>query len=120
MNQSTLYFFGNDEGVLEQYAWYGGVKSDNQTHPVGEKKPNPFGLHDIYGNVREWVEDCYHDGFFGVPSDGSAWTSGNCSRRVVRGGSWLYGPRALRSSSREWFPFDSGNDDLGFRIGRTL
>ncbi len=115
----THFSFGNDEAPLDQYSWYAG-NSDHQTHPVGEKKPNPFGLYDIHGNVSEWVEDCYHDGYRGGPSDGSAWTSGNCSRRVVRGGSWLDRPRALRSATRDWFTFDQGHDNVGLRVGRTL
>jgi formylglycine-generating enzyme required for sulfatase activity len=57
------------------------------THPVGEKQPNPWGLYDMHGNVREWVEDCWHDNYEGAPTDGSAWTQGSYSARVLRGGS---------------------------------
>jgi formylglycine-generating enzyme required for sulfatase activity len=116
---STHFSFGNDEAPLDQYGWYAG-NSDHHTHPVGERKPNPFGLHDVHGNVSEWVEDCYHDGYRGAPSDGSAWLSSNCSRRVARGGSWLDRPRALRSATRDWYTFDQGHDNVGLRVGRTL
>ena len=58
-----------------------------RTVPVGSCPPNGFGLHDVHGNVWEWVEDCVNDGYAGAPTDGSAWTSGKCHRRVIRGGS---------------------------------
>jgi formylglycine-generating enzyme required for sulfatase activity len=116
---STNFYFGNDEAPLDQYGWYSG-NSDHHTHAVGERKPNPFGLYDVHGNVSEWVEDCYHDGYRGAPSDGSAWLSGNCSRRVARGGSWLDRPRALRSATRDWYTFDQGHDNVGLRVARTL
>jgi formylglycine-generating enzyme required for sulfatase activity len=115
----THFSFGNDESPLDQYGWYAS-NSDHHTHPVGEKKPNPFGLYDIHGNVSEWVEDCYHDGYRGAPSDGSAWLSGNCTRRVARGGSWLDRARSLRSATRDWYIVDQGHDNLGLRVARTL
>jgi len=116
----TYYSFGNDDGMLEQYAWYS-ANSQAQTHEVGQKKPNLFGLYDMHGNVSEWVEDCHRDGYQGAPIDGSAWRSeDNCIRRVVRGGSWLYGAKPLRSASRDWAPPDTGKDDIGFRVARVL
>ena len=82
---------------------------------------NPFGLHDVHGNVWEWVADCWHGDYSGAPSDGSAWTrGGDCGKRVFRGGSWENKPEYVRSASR-W-----GGDDrlsaasLGFRVARTL
>ena len=72
-----------------------------KTVEVGSYAPNRFGLHDVHGNVWEWVGDCYNDGYHGAPSDGSAWESGDCSRRVVRGGSWGGTPRYLRSANRD-------------------
>jgi formylglycine-generating enzyme required for sulfatase activity len=106
--------------MLEQYAWYS-ANSQAQTHEVGQKKPNLFGLYDMHGNVSEWVEDCHRDGYQGAPIDGSARPSeDNCIRRVVRGGSWLYGAKPLRSASRDWAPPDTGKDDIGFRVARVL
>ena len=60
--------------------------------PPGSYAPNAFGLHDTHGNVFEWVEDCWNDGYTGAPDDGSAWMSGDCTHRVQRGGAWGYPP----------------------------
>ena len=91
-----------------------------QTLPVGSFPANGFGLHDVHGNVFEWVQDCWNDSYTGAPSDGSARESGDCSRRVLRGGSWSTEPRNLRSASRG--RSDSGNrfSNFGFRVARTL
>jgi formylglycine-generating enzyme required for sulfatase activity len=113
----TYYFFGNDEAELDQYAWYGD-NSDDQLHPVGQKKPNPFGLFDMYGNVAEWVQDCYHDTYEGAPADGSAWTAWNCIRYVIRGGSYVDRARMLRSSARD--SSDKATDTIGLRVARSL
>ena len=84
-----------------------------ETVPVGSFSANGFGLHDMHGNVWEWVEDCSHDSYSGAPTDGSAWTTGgDCSRRVLRGGSWNYLPWNLRSANRNWYT-------TGFRATAT-
>jgi formylglycine-generating enzyme required for sulfatase activity len=113
------YFFGDDETQLEEYAWFS-KNSDGKTQPVGTKKPNAFGLYDMYGNVWQWVEDCYEESYSGAPTDGSAVASTACGRRVLRGGSWSGEPDHLRSSNRNGFItlFRIGN--VGFRVGRTL
>ena len=119
---ATKYSWGNEIGsnrgncILEDYCgdqW-------KYTAPVGSFAPNAFGLYDMHGNVWEWVEDCWNGSYSGAPSDGSAWRSGNCSRRVLRGGSWLISPRALRAASRS--RISTGYRDLssGFRVARTL
>jgi formylglycine-generating enzyme required for sulfatase activity len=113
------YSFEDDESVLGEYAWYG-KNSGNRTHPVGEKKPNGFGLYDMHGNVWEWVEDCYHDSYQEAPSDGSAWIAGACGERVVRGGAWGGNPRDLRSAVRGGNTPGNRTNVLGFRVGRTL
>jgi formylglycine-generating enzyme required for sulfatase activity len=118
-NTQTHFSFGNDETPLGEYAWFV-ANSEQQPHPVGTRKANPFGLYDMYGNVSEWVDDCAHDGYRGAPSDGSAWTSGNCMRRVVRGGSWIDRASSLRSANRDWFNSDQGRDSLGLRVARAL
>jgi formylglycine-generating enzyme required for sulfatase activity len=92
------------------------------TSPAGHYAPNPFGLYDMLGNVRQWTADCWHDTYKGAPADGSAWTTGSCSvGRVVRGGSWRNGTDALRPAWRSW---GSGSnqryDQTGLRVARTL
>lgn len=89
------------------------------TSPVGVFQPNAFGLNDMIGNAWEWVEDCYHDSFNGAPRDGSAWTSGECSERVLRGGSWDNVPRSTRSAYRHSSAASTRTSALGFRVART-
>src|SRR5262249_17157341 len=98
----------------------GGQWENQQTSPVRSFKPTAFGLYDTAGNVWQWVQDCYHDNYNGAPTDGSAWTRGDCSLRVVRGGSWSSNPQDLRSANRGRDPTDSRDNDVGFRVGRTL
>jgi sulfatase modifying factor 1 len=70
------------------------------TAPVGKFRPNSFGLHDMIGNVMEWVEDCYNPSYVGAPTDGRAWTSGDCKQRRLRGGSWINQPKHARAANR--------------------
>jgi formylglycine-generating enzyme required for sulfatase activity len=74
----------------------------------------------MHGNVWEWVEDCWNDNYAGAPSDGSTWTDGDCSKRVLRGGSWLYTPTYLRSANRGKYPPGKRYNNVGFRVVRTL
>jgi formylglycine-generating enzyme required for sulfatase activity len=99
----------------------GGSKGESRqkTVPVDSFPPNPWGLYQVHGNVWDWVEDCYHNGYTGAPSDGSARISETCSR-VFRGGSWHGDPMYLRSAHRGVEPPDSRNDYRGFRLARTL
>ena len=77
-------------------------------------------MHDTAGNVFEWVEDRWHDGYAGAPTDGSAWVDGEASARVVRGGSWFDGPRFCRAAFRYWIEPGFRDDGLGFRVARML
>jgi formylglycine-generating enzyme required for sulfatase activity len=104
---------------LDDYAWHR-ANSGGSANPVGQKKPNAFGLYDVHGNVSEWLEDCYHDTYYGAPIDGSAWTADDCNLRVVRGGSWYDDSFYLRSASRGRLSIDNRGNWLGFRVGRTL
>jgi formylglycine-generating enzyme required for sulfatase activity len=115
----TLYSFGDDEAALGQYAWYRN-NSDNHAHSVGQKEANGFGLYDMHGNVFEWVEDCSNDNYEGAPADGSAWTSGECSFRVARGGSYGADSWLLRSAIRGWFARNARGNFIGLRVARTL
>jgi len=92
--------------------------------PVGSFGPNPFGLDDVLGNVWEWVEDCWNESYVGAPADGRAWTTGDCGKRVMRGGSWSNVPVFIRAATRT--RGDAAGRDFdysiyaGFRVARTL
>ena len=118
---TTWYWWGNDVG--RNRANCNGCWSRwdyEQTAPVGSFSANPFGLYDVHGNVREWTEDCWNESYDGAPRDGSAWTSGYCRLRVLRGGSWGDYPRLLRSAIRGRYSSGGRNFDAGFRVARTL
>ena len=91
-----------------------------ETAPARSFDPNAFGLHDMLGNVSEWTEDCWNERYSSAPIDGSAWLSGDCSRRVSRGGSWLNQPGNLRAANRYPFAGDVSNRSVGFCVARTL
>ena len=92
------------------------------TAPVGSFPANAFGLYDMHGNVWQWVQDSWHDDYSGdPPADGTEWIKdADTSRRVVRGGSWIDNPQNLRSAFRGWLTTLNRNNNLGFRVGRTL
>jgi formylglycine-generating enzyme required for sulfatase activity len=91
-----------------------------RTVPVDSFEHNPWGLYNIHGNIWEWTEDCWNDSNTGNPGDGRARTTGDCSNRVVRGGSWVNLPRFLRSASRLRWNAAYRSSGLGFRLARTL
>jgi formylglycine-generating enzyme required for sulfatase activity len=99
---TTTDFYWDDQGVAKDFAWFN-ENSKDKTHPVGEKKPNAFGLYDMVGNVWEWAKDCWHDNYHQAPDDGSSWQEQKnveCYYRVLRGGSWNSDPSRLRSARR--------------------
>ena len=113
---TTSYYFGQtiSAQVANCCGGYG------MTLPGGAFPGNGFGLHDVHGNVWEWVQDCWNGSYKGAPMDGSAWTTGNCSARVLRGGSWLNAPRNLRSANRIRYAPGNQHYNNGFRVARTL
>ena len=117
----TVYPWGDDLGKNNANCNGCGSQWDaKQTAPVRSFAANGFGFYDMVGNVWEWTEDCYHDSYNGAPVDGTAWTGGDCTYRVERGGSWDYFSRFLSSAARNRNNTSSRIGDLGFRVGRTL
>lgn len=89
--------------------------------PSGRHAANGFGLHDLHGNVCEWVQDRWHPDYVGAPADGSPWLGGgDAGRRVIRGGAWDYLPRLLRSGWRDRLPAEDRRDNVGFRVALSL
>ena len=101
------------------YAGSPTATSQGRTLPVGGYPANAFGLHDVHGNVWEWTEDCWNGNYNGAPLDGAVWTSGDCSPRVLRGGSWYGDPQDLRSAYRIRGTASNRGGDSGFRVSRT-
>ena len=114
---TTRYSWGDDPPTSKQ-ANFG--RNVNKTSEVGAYPANPWGLCDMHGNVWELVEDCWNKSYEVAPSDGTAWRSGDYSRRVWRGGSWSVAPEHLRSSVRGWIAPGFRGTPLGFRVARTL
>lgn len=118
----TDYSWGNDIGRnLANCNGCGSRWDAKQAAPVGSFAANGFGLHDMHGNVWEWVEDCWHDTYAGAPIDGSAWLK-SCggNRRIIRGASWANGPRGVRATNRVRYAPVYRADYLGFRVFRSL
>ncbi|MDQ1252205.1 MAG: hypothetical protein QG646_1323 [Euryarchaeota archaeon] len=116
---TTRFSFGDDESKLGDYAWYG-ENSGSETHPVGQKKPNPWGLYDMHGNAWEWCQDEWHRNYDGAPSDGRAWESRSTSSRVYRGGCWKCYAMFCRSAYRLKLRPVYHRDFIGFRLLRNL
>jgi len=114
---------GDDLTGKANYAADDGVDwADRTSVSVASFPANAWGLHDMHGNVIEWVEDCWHDSYAGAPADGSAWTDedgGNCNSRVLRGGSWSGDQGYVRSADRYYdHPLDPSvrHYYVGFRV----
>jgi formylglycine-generating enzyme required for sulfatase activity len=113
---TTKYHTGN---LVPIKAWFD-IDVAIGTSYVGVYPPNGFGLHDVHGNVAEWVEDCANKSYHGAPTDGSAWTFGYCSYHVLRGGGWSSKPRNARAATRAWDRAGVKGGTFGFRVARTL
>lgn len=117
----TLYWWGDHLSPGMAVCDGCGTAWDGQhPAPVGSLPANPWGLHDLNGNVDEWVQDCYAPGYQDAPQDGRAHTDPNCRQRVMRGGSWFEIPRLVRSASRYRHPQDSRRNSWGFRVAMDL
>jgi formylglycine-generating enzyme required for sulfatase activity len=135
---TTRYGFGDDEKSLCRYGnvadqtakrsikgtekWTPPDCDDGYafTAPAGHFAANPFGIHDVHGNVWDWTVDCWNTNYQGAPTDGSAWTSGDCTKRVIRGGSWINAPQYLRSAYRYGAAVGVRLGNQGFRVAITL
>ena len=115
----TKWSFGNNPNNLKQYAWYS-ENSNTNTHVVGTKKANPWGIYDIHGNVWEWCEDWYVGSYNLTPKDGNANVQGNKDSKVLRSGSWGESASYIRSVNRGRNIPSVRSLTYGFRLQRTL
>ena len=116
---------GADRALKSRYRdweWKTASCDDGYIHtsPVGRYTRNGYGLYDVLGNVWEWTRDCWNGSYDGAPTGGGAWESGDCSRRVLRGGSWVSVPRNLRSAFRSGDDAGDRSSNFGFRVARTF
>ena len=112
--KTTYRYAGSDK--LKEVGWYDN-NSDYETHEVGLLMPNSLGLYDMSGNVREWVEDHWHDNYEGAPKDGRAWLSKEKGAdRVLRGGGFFNGSQGCRVAYRDLYAPDDRDDGIGFRL----
>jgi formylglycine-generating enzyme required for sulfatase activity len=120
----TRYPWGEQSGLnFANFYGSGSQWSGQQTAPVGSFPPNRFGLYDMIGNVSEWLQDCRHPDYEGAPTDERAWESGesgNCDRRLLRGGDWSTRPWFARAALRNADMPSDRQDRVGFRIARSL
>jgi formylglycine-generating enzyme required for sulfatase activity len=112
------YYGGESENDFRQYGWFD-ANSGGKTHPVGQLKPNAFGLYDLYGNVWEWCADWHAADYAQAPVNDPTGPSAG-SRRVCRGGGWTYHPRYGRSATRRPAPPGYRLSHLGYRLAAVL
>jgi len=114
---NSKWSFGDNESQLGDYAWYGS-NSNSQTHPVGQKKPNKYGLYDVHGNVWEWVQDWYDSNYYSSSPKTDSKGPSSGSLRVFRGGGWYSDAEYARSAFRRNNNPGDGYHNLGFRLVR--
>lgn len=119
--QRSTYWWGTQKGVNQAHCYdCGSELNTRKPAKIGSYKPNQFNLHDTAGNLYEWVHDCYHRNYNGAPDDGAVWEGGDCSVRVVRGGSFASPASSMRVENRETFPSNKGQYNVGIRVARDL
>jgi len=114
---NSKWSFGDNESQLGDYAWYGS-NSNSQTHPVGQKKPNKYGLYDVHGNVWEWVQDWYDSNYYSSSPKTDSKGPSSGSLRVFRGGGWYSDAEYTRSADRDFDNPEYGFSNIGFRLVR--
>jgi formylglycine-generating enzyme required for sulfatase activity len=114
------FWWGKDVGTGKAKCQDCGGTPGAQTVPTGSFRPNAFGLYDTAGNAAEWVQDCWNGNYRGAPADGSAWTGGDCTLRVLRGGYFASKSNAIRSAARFRYDEDVRFYGNGFRVARDL
>lgn len=117
---TSPYYFGTAQDSLPNHAWYS-LNSEARSHRVAEKHSNPYGLHDVYGNVWEWVRDAYSPTYYERSARTNPVNTANRSRRrVIRGGGWYAVISSLRSANRGWARPFARDPQLGFRVVREI
>ncbi len=117
--KNTPFWWGFDEETGKAHCF----TCDSQFDPrkpakIGSFDPNQFGVYDTAGNIAEWVHDCWHDTYKDAPADGSVWEGGDCTQRVVRGGSFISPQQSIRTAKRDKFKSNTGYDHVGIRVVR--
>ncbi|MDE2376374.1 formylglycine-generating enzyme family protein [Bradyrhizobium sp.] len=122
---TTAFWWGDVADPHEADAAAANLVADIGISTVAAMPPtvplaNPFGLLEVHGAVYDWVEDCWHDNYVGAPSDGSAWTAGDCKGHVLRGGALSRSLQTRRSAARMWSGPPNRMDYMSVRVARTL
>ena len=118
----SSYWWGYDMKPNMAHCQFGcgSVYDPKKPTTIGDFPPNPFGVYDTTGNVAEWVQDCWHPNYNNAPTDGKEWVGGDCSYRVVRGGSYYSPADSIRTAKRDKFKSDQAYDNIGIRLARDI